>query len=1320
MATTLTNTTFSTTYKDDFKDSDGYHRILFNSGKALQARELTQIQTFLQQQITRFGNNIFKEGAIVKPGGVNLNQGYEFVKLNTTVNALPTDASTIFPGAIFEGATSGIRVKVLQVVEATASDPATLYIQYIKTSSGTSGTSPVRLTPGENIDGEGTASGKTVTVQSVNTTDDPAVGVGILATIKSGVYYARGHFVFTEDQSKIISKYSDTTGEISLGFESVEDVVTTTDDQQLFDNQGAVPDVSAPGADRYRIRLTIAIESEVDSDKNFIPVAIVKEGLIYSSQTPNDAYNIPAKVIAERIKENSGDYTVKPFKMSVFPDSENTHLLLKVSDGVVVVDGFRAAREFPTTIRLEKPVSTRTIENEVTPAAFGNFLVVNPSVTASPTGASSTMGIPTLLSELELRDSSSMHGGAADRKIGTARLKAVTKDGTKLRYHVFDVKMNSGKAFRNVKSIGADSNTYFNPELENGKCVLKAVSGNTSIFPLPKPRPQTITDIQVAVQRQFSVTANGAGELVIPNLTVSGETFTNTSDWIVGDSAMIMDGLSFSNAGGTQSMTVSGAPAGQVTKVLAYVNKSAGAVRSKILKTTQSEYAIESDGGNTPTGNKFLNLRKPDLYKIEKIQLAADSTSDLRDRFTVDYAQFPSHYGLAKLDLKQGAAAPGSNVLVRFQHFEHANDGDFFAANSYSGQVEYKNIPSIRMPTGSVLHLRNSLDFRAVMDSNGAFLNTSTSSARPTEVPQPNSLVNADVTYFLGVAGKLVVDTTGVIKFVQGSAEFNPQVPQTPDQSLSLYDVVLGANTLNSRDVRVKKIDHRRFTMKDISQLEKRVDQLENLTSLTLLEHDTKNMQILDSAGNDRAKTGFIIDNFTDHSLTDALVRVGHRASLDPTMHRVRPMFSEDNIKLMYDSSASSNVQKYGDNIYLKFDEVLYLNQDLATKAIAINPFGVAVYEGVLTVSPGSDEWRDIERINDKIVPGTTKISGVNGYNWDNWTWNWNGQSVEDLGIGSNTNEISGMVNRVVASESVMEVIEDRLIQSVLLPYIRARKVFFKAEGLRPLTKHFMFFDGQSLANYVKEEGTFTKHSDNPVDYGNTLFGKTVHPDGAQELETDAKGEIIGSVLIPNNDDLKFKVGTREMMLLDITAPNPDNATSSAKHNYVAQGHLDTKTGTLMSSRILHVAGFKVTRQVVNGDHGGDGNGHTVVKTTYDMQGSFFYSNEKASFSDDPASTNTGKTQVDDFSVSFHVDPDIGAGLTPDELSFGPGTSPGNVSISNVSTTEYGAIPGTTAPTSPSHQFTDYNTNEPSEQPDTSGYSSSDGSGAGQNEGGWT
>jgi len=67
MPTTFTSNVFSSTYKDDFLDSDNYHRILFNSGRALQARELTQMQTIIQEEIARFGRNIFKDGAAVNP-----------------------------------------------------------------------------------------------------------------------------------------------------------------------------------------------------------------------------------------------------------------------------------------------------------------------------------------------------------------------------------------------------------------------------------------------------------------------------------------------------------------------------------------------------------------------------------------------------------------------------------------------------------------------------------------------------------------------------------------------------------------------------------------------------------------------------------------------------------------------------------------------------------------------------------------------------------------------------------------------------------------------------------------------------------------------------------------------------------------------------------------------------------------------------------------------------------------------------------------------------------------------------------------------------
>ena len=56
MTITYTENIFETRYRDDYADSDNFHRILFNKGKALQARELTQLQTIIQKQIERFGS----------------------------------------------------------------------------------------------------------------------------------------------------------------------------------------------------------------------------------------------------------------------------------------------------------------------------------------------------------------------------------------------------------------------------------------------------------------------------------------------------------------------------------------------------------------------------------------------------------------------------------------------------------------------------------------------------------------------------------------------------------------------------------------------------------------------------------------------------------------------------------------------------------------------------------------------------------------------------------------------------------------------------------------------------------------------------------------------------------------------------------------------------------------------------------------------------------------------------------------------------------------------------------------------------------------
>jgi len=49
-------------YYDDFEGSDNFVRTLFRPGFAIQARELTQLQSELQKQIESHGSHVFKEG----------------------------------------------------------------------------------------------------------------------------------------------------------------------------------------------------------------------------------------------------------------------------------------------------------------------------------------------------------------------------------------------------------------------------------------------------------------------------------------------------------------------------------------------------------------------------------------------------------------------------------------------------------------------------------------------------------------------------------------------------------------------------------------------------------------------------------------------------------------------------------------------------------------------------------------------------------------------------------------------------------------------------------------------------------------------------------------------------------------------------------------------------------------------------------------------------------------------------------------------------------------------------------------------------------
>ena len=394
--------------------------------------------------------------------------------------------------------------------------------------------------------------------------------------------------------------------------------------------------------------------------------------------------------------------------------------------------------------------------------------------------------------------------------------------------------------------------------------------------------------------------------------------------------------------------------------------------------------------------------------------------------------------------------------------------------------------------------------------------------------------------------------------------------------------------------------------MKDIARLDERVEELRELTILNLLELDTDNILVYDSAGNDRTKSGFLVDNFVDH--TAALTTdPDYHASIDPQGKIMRPEVSSNIIGMNYDSDKSTGVILKGDNVYLTFSEVDYIEQLQASGTENINPFAVVRGVGSLRLSPSSDEWKDVVYLPARQVSGGTRLIQQQSQLWNEWLWGWAGQNLADGVPGQDIHTVTGTRNvrrrtvsnrlwwldsfstetttavaSVVSSEVIRDMIDDRVVNLSIIPFMRSRKVYFKAEGLRPLTRFFPFFDGTNVADWVREE-TFTTVADDPTEYGNLYQNATQHPEVPSTLISNSFGEIEGSFFIPATDNIKFRTGTRQFKLLDIST-NDDNASlSRAEADYTAAGLLETRQQTIRSTREVTLAIDQFTTTVQTG-----------------------------------------------------------------------------------------------------------------------------------------
>ena len=111
-----------TPYFDDFDEDKKFHRVLFRPSVPIQARELTQLQTILQNQVERFGDHVFKEGTIIK-GCAFVDTVVKYAKLN--------DANT-----------SGTALVMTDFTETHVRNSSNLIAQVFEHSSGFEATNP--------------------------------------------------------------------------------------------------------------------------------------------------------------------------------------------------------------------------------------------------------------------------------------------------------------------------------------------------------------------------------------------------------------------------------------------------------------------------------------------------------------------------------------------------------------------------------------------------------------------------------------------------------------------------------------------------------------------------------------------------------------------------------------------------------------------------------------------------------------------------------------------------------------------------------------------------------------------------------------------------------------------------------------------------------------------------------------------------------------------------------------------------------------------------------------------------------------------------
>ena len=528
------------------------------------------------------------------------------------------------------------------------------------------------------------------------------------------------------------------------------------------------------------------------------------------------------------------------------------------------------------------------------------------------------------------------------------------------------------------------------------------------------------------------------------------------------------------------------------------------------------------------------------------------SGTDVTNRYTFDNGQRDTLYDVSRIVLKPGFEPAEGQLLIAFDYFEQSQ-GDFCTIDSYIHEagVPEDEIPSFNSSVHGNLELKNVIDFRPKVDSNAiipGFLDkaslevTEGSFSGPgailTSTPAPDNTIEYTFSFsqiqYLDRIDGVFLDKKGNFLVKEGNSSLNPSKPDPIEDAVPLFYAYIPAFTKTSKDVRITPVDNRRYTMRDIGKLEKRIERLEYYTTLSILEQQALNMQVKDEIGLDRFKSGFFVDNFEAHKVGN-LQSLDYKCAVDSQQSVLRPQSKEDSIALTEvnvreDQRSVAGYKKSGDMVTLPYTSLTLLGNDFASKTLNPNPFVVLQYVGDGEVSPSIDHWYDqseeplvVDTNTDLFTIFLAKENVKESFSslFNSFVVNWVGTSTSFTAINSlgevNTQQaVTSVASASVASSSNIspqnnevgkgiqtKTVGEQLVSTSLSFFARSVPVRYVIRRMKPNTRIYAFLEGRDVSRWVNPDLRFTGIAGNSLSSFNG------------EITTDEYGNASGIILVP-------------------------------------------------------------------------------------------------------------------------------------------------------------------------------------------------------------